>query len=319
MPRTALTSSPLPGLIGLPGAPLTGGFPHIEFADGSFISTGGVKPFDILSRVVQGNEHLHVANGAAHPESGRRHPVRRVSRSDFVLRRRRAGPLRLRRHIHRATRSRDFLLGLPRTTGYIVPAPDVNPFSTYYSFFRQDSWRPARTRDSRFRSPLRSAAADERPQQPAGKFRRRLSRRPRHRFRRGRAGAGPGLRAPIGARTLRSSRPHEAGLPITLRRTDKNNVSPRFGIAWRPTADGRTVIRGGFGLYTVPLLGSVNYSMVATVTAAAVGFANNLPIHLSSRTSRRPRRPKVQCRPARSISAGPTRSTCAIRGRCSGA
>jgi hypothetical protein len=67
----------------------------------------------------------------------------------------------------------------------------------------------------------------------------------------------------------------EAGLPVTLRRTDKNNVSPRVGIAWRPWSDGRTVVRGGFGLYTVPLLGSVNYSMVATVTAAAVNFANS--------------------------------------------
>ena len=46
------------GLVGLPGAPVTGGFPHLEFADGSFISTGGVKPFNILSRVVQGTDTM---------------------------------------------------------------------------------------------------------------------------------------------------------------------------------------------------------------------------------------------------------------------
>jgi hypothetical protein len=68
----------------------------------------------------------------------------------------------------------------------------------------------------------------------------------------------------------------DAGLPRTLRRTDKNNFSPRLGFAWRPSESGRTVVRGGFGLYTVPLLGSVNYSMVATVSAAAINFANNL-------------------------------------------
>jgi outer membrane receptor protein involved in Fe transport len=38
----------------------------------------------------------------------------------------------------------DFLLGLPHFTGYILPAPDVNPFSTYYAVFAQDSWRPSR-------------------------------------------------------------------------------------------------------------------------------------------------------------------------------
>jgi len=46
------------GLVGLAGPPATGGFPHFEFADGSFISTGGVKPFDILSRVVEGSDTL---------------------------------------------------------------------------------------------------------------------------------------------------------------------------------------------------------------------------------------------------------------------
>ena len=37
----------------------------------------------------------------------------------------------------------DFLLGVPRSTGYILPAPDVNPFTTYYGFFVQDDWRPS--------------------------------------------------------------------------------------------------------------------------------------------------------------------------------
>jgi hypothetical protein len=49
-----------------------------------------------------------------------------------------------------------------------------------------------------------------------------------------------------------------------------------ISLAWRPFGDNRTVIRGGVGLYTVPLLGSVNYSMVATLTAAAPAFANSL-------------------------------------------
>ena len=41
-----------------------------------------------------------------------------------------------------------------------------------------------------------------------------------------------------------------AGLPSpTLVRTDRNNLSPRIGVAYRPFGGGSTVIRGGYGLY----------------------------------------------------------------------
>ena len=33
------------------------------------------------------------------------------------------------------------------------------------------------------------------------------------------------------------------------RPVDKNNLSPRIGIAWDPAGDGRTVVRGGFGIF----------------------------------------------------------------------
>ena len=40
------------------------------------------------------------------------------------------------------------------------------------------------------------------------------------------------------------------GLPSrTLVRTDRNNVAPRIGVAYRPFGGGRTVVRGGYGLY----------------------------------------------------------------------
>ena len=168
----------------------------------------------------------------------------------------------------------DFLLGLPRFTGYILPAPDVNPYATYYAFFVQDDWRPSRnlTVNLGLRYDLRPPMADRSNQ--LGNFDRD--------FPGGRVIVSDAAGLALVPDFVRNSVPNtpfvtadEAGLPKTLRRTDKNNFSPRLAVAWRPFGDARTVIRGGVGLYTVPLMGSVNYSMVATVTAAAVAFANS--------------------------------------------
>ena len=261
------------GIVGLPGTPLTGGFPHIEFGDGSFIHTGGAKPFDILSRVVQGSNTSTWVTG--------RHTLKAGVDVQYVEYRDQISFFdgeELGRYVFDGTFTghafADFLLGLPHFTGYILPAPDVNPFSTYYAAFVQDSWRPSRrvTIDLGLRYDLRPPMKDRSNQ--LGNF--------DSDFPGGRVIVSDEAGLALVPDLVRQSVPNtpfvtaeQAGLPKTLRRTDTNNISPRLGIAWRPTDDGRTVVRGGIGLYTVPLLGSVNYSMVATVTAAAVNFANN--------------------------------------------
>jgi outer membrane receptor protein involved in Fe transport len=46
---------------------------------------------------------------------------------------------------------------------------------------------------------------------------------------------------------------NQAGFPNTLRFAQKKDFNPRFGFAYRPFDDTKTVVRGGFGRYTMTI------------------------------------------------------------------
>lgn len=68
----------------------------------------------------------------------------------------------------------------------------------------------------------------------------------------------------------------EAGLPETLRFNDYNNFMPRFGFAYRPFGNNKTVVRGGYGIYTATILGSVFYTITGIHVSDARTFPNQL-------------------------------------------
>ena len=66
----------------------------------------------------------------------------------------------------------------------------------------------------------------------------------------------------------------QAGYPEGLRKDYKYNFFPRFGFAYRPFADDKTVVRGGFGMFNMAILGGVFYSLTGTAQTDVRTFDN---------------------------------------------
>jgi hypothetical protein len=67
----------------------------------------------------------------------------------------------------------------------------------------------------------------------------------------------------------------QAGLPQSLRFSQKTDFAPRFGFAWRPFGD-RTVIRGGYGKYIETLLGAILFSQWGIPTSYNALYSNTI-------------------------------------------
>jgi hypothetical protein len=83
---------------------------------------------------------------------------------------------------------------------------------------------------------------------------------------------GPSLNGAPCMPVLSASQAH---LPQSLR-TSPKRFMPRFGFAYRPFGNNKTVLRGGFSVYNTEVLGSIYYALTGTLQSATLQYNNTI-------------------------------------------
>jgi hypothetical protein len=68
----------------------------------------------------------------------------------------------------------------------------------------------------------------------------------------------------------------QAGIPQSLRYSQKTDFAPRIGFAWRATKDGKTVVRGGYGKFIETQLGQALLNAWAVEASDLANFTNSV-------------------------------------------
>ena len=165
-----------------------------------------------------------------------------------------------------------FLLGIPDRTQYSVTGPDIDGTVWHHGLYIQDDWKvtPKLTLSFGLRYELHPPFTEKTFN--ITNFDRKTGNAVVANAEALKA-VSPGFAASIGTNKVVTAK--EAGLPEVLRTTDYNNFAPRFGFAYRPFGNTKTVVRGGYGIYTVSILGSVFYSLTGVHTSDVRAFTNS--------------------------------------------
>ncbi|WP_321475530.1 carboxypeptidase-like regulatory domain-containing protein [uncultured Paludibaculum sp.] len=166
----------------------------------------------------------------------------------------------------------NFLLGVPTVVNQTQPGPGVNANTNHYGFFVQDEWRLRKVTVSlglryELHSPFEDGSGNI-----ANFLQGSVNGDVVVPSEASRALATPRFVNAIGTAKILTA--EQAGIPSRLRFTDRNNFAPRIGVAWRPFNNNKTVLRAGYGLYTVRVLGPFFTGMTDIHTSGQQIFTN---------------------------------------------
>ena len=184
----------------------------------------------------------------------------------------------------------DFLTGAPQTLNFAVSSPDVGGTAWQYSIFAQDEFQvtPKLTVNYGMRWQVlpgfnedggNLANFDQRtnsiivPDQLSGYLSSNNLGTSNLAFQQSFNACHP---QNTGLPCTKYMTASQAGLPQSLRNTYKGNFQPRVSIAYRPFGDTKTVVRAGFGIFTMTNLGPLSFNNSGNPTSNLHSYGNSL-------------------------------------------
>ncbi len=164
----------------------------------------------------------------------------------------------------------DFLLGIPQTTGRVIPSPIPHQFGTWWAAYFQDQFKMTRhlTLNYGLRWEAQEPYHDNRglmasfnPASGAMVV----------------ADAGVPFINPLFPKNIPIQTATQAGYPSSsLLVSHHAYFYPRFGFAYRPFSSDTMAIRGGYGIYGLTTYGSAGLSLTGGPFAGSESFTNKI-------------------------------------------
>ena len=170
----------------------------------------------------------------------------------------------------------DFLLGLPQQAFFAITSPQINAYSTQWGVYGQDEWQVNSHLTVNYGlrwellPPFKESIGDLGSFDPAlnavlvpNQFLTTAANNPSYQavytgFQESfNACSLPNRNPAIGCSNVMTA--SQAGVTQGLRKLYLKDFDPRIGIAYRPFGD-KTVIRAGFGIYTITTLGPMSFN-----------------------------------------------------------
>jgi hypothetical protein len=174
-----------------------------------------------------------------------------------------------------------FLLGVPDTTGLgEVIAPDSNGHAIHYAFYAQDDWKPSSRLTINYGMRWEYHPPFDDHLNNIAVFKPDALTVVNGQLVHGAvvvADKAVPIIHPLFAASIAPTpiiTASQAGISQQLHSSTKTSFGPRIGFAWRATADGKTVIRGGYGRFIEAMLGTLTSAGWA-VEASDIGIFTN--------------------------------------------